>query len=132
MGAQRVNSGKWSCGESPNLVAPAPGVEVAVFTVESETRRGLLAAVLRATFLFLLRVGTDSLQVSSPLGLTTGIPVPEVLGVQPFDGVVLSKIKLFSPGRADPSNVHLAFQPRCLPYIPLFGNIGIELCHFFH
>lgn len=62
MGAQRVNLGKWSCGESPNLVAPAPGVEVAVFTVESETRRGLLAAVLRATFLFLLRVGTDSLQ----------------------------------------------------------------------
>lgn len=42
-----------------------------MFTVESETRRGLLAAVLRATFLFLLRVGTDSRQVSSPLGLTT-------------------------------------------------------------
>lgn len=64
LAAQRVSSGKWSGGESPNPVAPAaPGVEVAVFTGESETSRGR-AAVLRAAFLFLLHVGADSRQES--------------------------------------------------------------------
>lgn len=91
-----------------------------MFTVESETRRGLLAAVLRATFLFLLHVGIDSRQVSSPLGLAAFLKCQ----------VLESSPSIERSGRADLSNGCLAFQPRRHPCIPLLGNIGIEICHF--